>query len=144
MLRIVFGGGNFQAMGIMHPAGSLRKAKLFEAGINLHDPATFALHWQMVRSKLGSLQFMGSANGGRDFLAGMRTLALVYPLVIACAKYRAGNRGSPAIGLTDVDYAVATIEHSFGRAPPAVQKIMKSLEGFLLEPASFLRLVRTV
>ena len=39
------------------------------------DPGVFALYWRLVRIRLESFQFMGLANDGRNFLAGLRSLA---------------------------------------------------------------------
>jgi hypothetical protein len=98
----------------------------------------------MVATKLMSLHFMGAANHGRNLLAGLRSLALLYPLVAAAAKYRAGNRNSAVVEPEDVDYAVGVIEHSFGRSAVLKQAFARSLEKFFLEPAMFVRLVRTI
>jgi hypothetical protein len=103
-----------------------------------------ALHWRMIRAKLESFQFMGSANPGHHFLSGLRTLALLYPLVLACAKYRAGNRGSPVVEESDIDFGVAAIEHSYGRGAMLRLPFARAMEKFLLEPTVIGPLVRTI
>ncbi len=144
MIAFVLGRGGFHGLGVSHPKGSLRRAGLFKQTIDVPSVSITALYWQMVRAKLGSLQFMGSANPGHDFLEGLRSLALLYPLVLAAAKYRAANRGSMAIEESDIDYAVGTIEHSFGRAAILRLPFGRSLESFLLEPTALRRILRTV
>ena len=150
MIAIVFGFGDFAGLGLIHPMGKLRKARLFEASDQtpaaaVTGVAVMELHWRMVHVKLGSLQFIGLANRGRDFLAGLRSLALLYPLVLAAAKYRAASReDGAAVNHSDIDYAVSVIEHSFGRSVLLAQPFARSLERFLLETNVFTRIARAV
>ncbi len=143
MTAFVLGFGSFRGLGLFHPPGMLRNAKLFKPTA---PPSvdTFALLWRLVRNKLNALQFMGPANGGRDFLTGLRTLSLLYPLTLAAAKHHMATRGGSAIEAIDVDYAVTAIEHSFGRAKVLGQPFVKSIERLLLERESLARLVKTV
>jgi hypothetical protein len=69
---------------------------------------------------------------------------LLYPLVLAVAKYNAGNRGASQIEPEDVDGAVAAIDHSFGRSAVLSQSHVRSLECTLLEPTAFTRLIRAL
>jgi hypothetical protein len=144
MCAIVLGFGSFSGLGVKHPRGTLSRASLFKRRIAPPDVLIGALHWQMIRSKLDSFQFMGAANPGHDFLTGLRSLALLYPLVLAAAKYRAGNRGSAVVDEGDIDYAVAAIEHSFGRGAMLRLPFARSLERFVLDPAAFRRLLQTL
>jgi Fe-S-cluster containining protein len=144
MFLLVFGMGGFNGLGISHPKGKLRKARLFKSKTDAPTIAAGAPHWRMIQAKLESLQFMGSANPGHDFLAGLKSLALLWPLVLAAAKYRAGNRGSIVVGESDIDYGLGAIEHSFGRGAMLRLPFARSLETFLLEPAAFRRLLQTI
>jgi hypothetical protein len=98
----------------------------------------------MVRNRLESFQFMGSANGGVDFLEGLRSLALLYPLVLAAARYSCVSRGAGELASSDVDYAVTAIEHSFGRQPMLHTRPMRSLQRRLVQPSTFARLVQGI
>jgi Fe-S-cluster containining protein len=141
MLKVVLGFGSFRGLGVQHPDGSLKKAKLF-AGHREHAP--FQLLWRVVRTKLESFQFMGQANGGKDFLEGLRSLALLQPLVLATARYASANRGATEIAEQDIDYAVGVIEHSFGRQAVLKQNFVRSIEKLLMDHDLFVRLVMTV
>lgn len=143
MTAMVFGFGSFRAMGLSHPKGSLRRAKLFKSPLASANNQTFDLFWRMIRTKLESFQFMGEGNNGRDFLSGLRSLALLYPLAVACAKYRAANRGANQIDPEDVDYAVATIEHAFGRLPILNQPFTRTYEKLLQQRDVFVSLIRS-
>jgi Fe-S-cluster containining protein len=143
MIAFVFGFGSFRGLGLFHPAGGLRRAQLFKSG-PVPDVETFALLWRLIRNRLDALQFMGAANGGRDFLTGLRSLALLYPLVLAAARHHAATRASKAIDAGDVDYAVTAIEHSFARAAVLGQPFVRSIERLLGERGALARLVRTV
>jgi Fe-S-cluster containining protein len=144
MIAFVLGIGSFKGLGVVHPAGTLGKARFFTPQLSSNDPAVFELHWRMIATKLMSLHFIGAANHGRDLLAGLRSLALLYPLVAAAAKYRAGNRGASVVEIEDVDYAVGVIEHNFGRSRVLAQPFARQIEKLLLEPQLFLRLVKTI
>jgi hypothetical protein len=144
LVRMIAGGGSFRKLGLAHPKGKLKKARLFKDGLATANSAVFGLFWRVVRNRLESFQFMGSANSDRDFLNGLRSLALLYPLVKSAARYHAGNRGSDRIEAEDVEYAVAAIDHSFGRLAILKQPFVRTIENFLLERKIFTRLVRTV
>jgi hypothetical protein len=105
---------------------------------------TFDLTWRLVRNKLESFAFMGPGNGNRDFLSGLKSLAMLYPLVMAAARQHAASRGSGTVDRADTDYAVAAIEHSFGRAVVLSPLITRPIESLLLERGVFARLVRTI
>ena len=51
----------------------------------------------MVRIRLDSFHFMGQGNNGRNFFDGLRSLAMLYPLVRAAAKYNVAVRGATRI-----------------------------------------------
>jgi Fe-S-cluster containining protein len=144
MMAFVAGRGGFSGLGVVHPTGTLSKSRLFRPELSSNDASLFELHWRMISTKLMSLHFMGSANHGRDLLAGLRSLALLYPLVASAAKYRAGNRGSTAIETEDVDYAVGVIEHNFGRSRVLAQPFARAIEKLLLDPDVFVRVVRGI
>jgi len=143
MTAFVLGFGSFRGLGLVHPPGKLRRAGLFKGG-PAPGAQTFALLWRLTRNKLDALQFMGPANGGRDFLTGLRSLALLYPLVLAAARHNAAAHDKETIDAADVDYAVAAIEHSFGRAAVLAKPFVRSIERLLLDRAAFTRLVRTI
>ena len=143
MAAFVCGFGGFRGLGVHHPAGSLRRARLFK-GEARPSVETCQLLWRLVRNKLDSFQFMGQANGERDFLTGLRSLALLYPLVLAAARHHAASRASANVEAQDMDYAVPAIEHSFGRSAVMGFSSMRSLEKLLLDRKSFGRLIQTL
>lgn len=146
MSKLVLGGGGFGALGASNRTGKLWKAKLFARNQRFEprDENTFALHWRMIHNKLESFQFMGAANGRRNFLTGLRSLALLYPLVRAVAQYSAGNRDATQIEPDDVDHAVAAIEHSFGRSGVLNQPWARSLERQLTQRDVFVPLACSI
>ena len=141
---VVLGGGSFQKLGLSHPAGRVRDARLFSPSHFPHNPAVFPLFWRVIKVRLESYQFMGRGNHGRNFLEGLRSLALLYPLVMATAKYRAASRGGEALETQDVEYGVATIEHSFGRMPILNEPLARQLLSVLMERDAFVRLARSI
>jgi Fe-S-cluster containining protein len=144
LTKVIFGFGNFQKLGLANKPGSVSKAKLFRPMPQPHDPAVFALFWRVVRNRLDSFQFMGVANGGRDFLEGLRSLALLYPLVLATAKYSAMSQNSSQINVEDVDYAITAIEHSYGRSPVLNLPVMRGNERFLQDLDRFAKLTQNM
>lgn len=145
MTAVVMGYGSFRGLGRLHPAGKLRAAKLFRPTAWPTDALPeMPLLRRLIKSKLESLQFMGGAARGRDFLTGLRSLALLYPLVVACAKHRAAGRGATKVDDEDVDSAVAAIEYGFGRAAVLARPFALSLERTVLESNAFTRIARTI
>jgi len=142
--RIVLGAGNFHSLGVSHPSISLRHARLFHPPFQSDTVSHFDLLWRLIRNRLESYQFFGPANGNRNLLDGLRSLALLYPLTLAVAKCSAAARDAAQLEPADVDYAITAIEHSFGRLPILAQPWARSLEKFLVRPEIFPRLVRTV
>lgn len=144
MGMVVLGFGNIRRLGVNHPIAGVHRARLFSPTPMLVAPGAFELFWRMVQVRLESLQFMGSAAGGRNFIEGLRMLVLLYPLVRAAARIAAEGRGASQVGPQDVDFAVAAIEHSFGRLAVLNQSSNRSVERLLIERAIFTRLARTV
>jgi hypothetical protein len=144
LTKVIFGFGSFRSLGLSHQPGKLSRARLFKSTIAQPSADDFALLWRVIRNRLDSFQFMGHANNGRNFLGGLRSLALLYPLAVVVAKYSAGNRGATSVNAEDVDYSVASIEHSFGRLRVLNESMMRSIEKLLLDPKRFSQLVCTV
>jgi len=144
LTRVVLGAGDFNSLGFAHPNGKLRRANLFHSPYQEHPAAHFDLLWRLIRNRLDSFQFLCPANGNRDFLAGLRSLTLLYPLILAVAKYTAASRGATSVEAFDIDYSITSIEHSFGRLPILAQPWARSLETFLLRSDVFPKLVRSV
>lgn len=139
--RACLGSGDLQRLGHDHPAGSIRKARLFTGRGAEAAPEAFEVFWRMVRQKLASHQFMGAANFRRGMLEGLLDLCLLYPLVAASARYHAAARDAEAVGADDVDYATAAIERGFGRNAVLDSAPIGRLRMLLLRPGVYERLV---
>jgi hypothetical protein len=144
LTAVILGFGNFQKLGLSHRSGKLGRAKLFEPALPAGDVGVWGLYWRVVRVRLESFQFMGTANDGRNFLEGLRSLVLLFPLIVAVGKYSAAGRNSAKVEREDVDFAVGAIEHSFGRLAILKQSWVRSIEKLLMEAEMFTRLVRNI
>ena len=69
------------------------------------------------RVKLQGLHFCGPAFYDMSFIDGFRSLALMYPAAMWVARMRAARDGRKVISLSDVQAALATIDHNFGYSP---------------------------
>jgi len=138
------GWGSFRGLGLCHPAGRFRNAGVFRRPCQFADTNATDLLWRMIRTKLQSYQFMGPGNGGRDIKAGLCYLALLYPLVIAAAKYSAAANERTTIDADDIAYAVGAIEHGFGRSALLRLPTVLRVEEQLQRHDVFARLVLTV
>lgn len=141
---VTLGGGRLDRLGVGHRPARLRPARLFKEPHQLENAQTTALIWRMIKLKLQSLQFMGSANHDLDLTDGLRTLALTYPLTIAVAKAGAAHKDAQVIDADDIDFALAAVEHSFGRSPLTALPAARRAQGQLLEMQVFATLVATV
>jgi hypothetical protein len=82
---------------------------------------------------------MGRGNLDKDFLSGLRSMAMLYPLTVAAAKYHAGSRRSSTVEVVDVDYACAMVEHAHGRLAVLRQPFVQKIENLLMDPMMFAR-----
>lgn len=69
------------------------------------------------RVKIQGIHFCGPAYYDTTFVAGFYGLALMYPVVMWWARVRAVRNGRSTVQLTDVQAALATIDHNFGYSP---------------------------
>lgn len=132
--------GNLAKLGHDHPAGSVRRARLFTRRCAAAEPEAFDVFWRMIRQKLATHQFMGSANFGRNLLEGLLDLCTLYLLVAASACYHAAARGAARVEAEDVARAVAAIERGFGRNPLLDRPAVCKLKMMLLRPGVYERL----
>lgn len=139
--RVCLGGGDLQDLGHDHPAGSVRKSKLFTGQASATPPDAFDIFWRMMRQKIASHQLMGAANFKRNLLEGLLDLCTLYPLAAASASHHAAARGRTTIEARDVAYATAAIERGFGRNVILNSAPMVHLKMLVLRPGVYERLV---
>lgn len=101
----------------------------FEARTEQVD-ALFARYFDV---KLAGLHFCGAANFHLTAVEGFRSLALMYPVTLWLARWRAFERGADQVSLPDVSAALATADHNFAYSPAlgtkSAQKRLKQLAG---------------
>jgi len=141
---VTFGFGRLDRLGLDHRPARLRPAKILYEPHQLTNSQTTALIWRLIKQKLLSLQFMGPANFDLDLTDGLRTLALLYPLIMAVAKTSCVHKGAQQIDTDDIDFAVAAIEHGFGRSPLLALPATRRAQGHLLDLEVFTTLVTWV
>ena len=143
LTRVVLGRGGFHSLGVAHPRGACAP-RLFDSS-GSHDVELFALHWRMVRNKLESFQFMGSSQRNRNLLDGLRSLALLYPLVrrgreVSALATKVGMRSAPMMSITP---SRRSNTHSDG-ATCSTRGWARRLERMLTDATTFARLAVTV
>ncbi|MFC1708104.1 YkgJ family cysteine cluster protein [Planctomycetota bacterium] len=138
--KVVLGRGNLQRLGCSHRSAPLTEVKLFSEGTTRPPDTALQPFWELVRERLLTLQFMGRANLHNTFFFGLRSLALLYPLVLAVAHTSRASRGNGAIDPDDLDYAVAGVAHSFGRYPLLGTTFGRHVQKALGQRATFRRL----
>jgi lysine-N-methylase len=80
-------------------------------------PAVEALLTRYYRVKIQGLQFCGKAFFDRPLVEGFRNLALMFPVVIWIARWRAVGEGRSSLTEADVLRAVAIADHQYGYTP---------------------------
>ena len=88
-----------------------------EAAFGGRTPEIDRLMVRYFRVKLQGLHFCGLANFQLSLLDGFRSLALMYPAALWVARIRAACHGRKQLELTDVQAALATIDHNYAYSP---------------------------
>lgn len=81
------------------------------------QPAIDELFERYFRVKIQGVHFCGAANDDLSVVDGFRSLALMYPITLWLARWRAARRGQNTIALVDVQAALATADHNFTYSP---------------------------
>ncbi len=134
---VFFGSGkvSVNALGSMYPAGSGKRSQLFD---KTHDgKIDLSLLDQLIKTRLQTLGFMGSANHDLDLLDGLRSLCLLYPLCLGTARLFT-QTDAP------MDHAIGAIDHAFGRAHVLRTSAANRLVRQLLDPDVFAALMVSI
>ena len=99
------------------PAGSMPTFSQLEVEFCGRNTEFNEVLTRYYRVKLQGLHFCGRAFYDMPFIEGFRSLALMYPATMWVARMRAARDGRGQISLTDVQAALATIDHNFGYSP---------------------------
>jgi lysine-N-methylase len=67
-----------------------------------------------VRVKIQGLHFCGLAFYGLPLVEGFQSLALVYPVVMWLARWRAAGDGRHAVTAADIAHALTVADHNHG------------------------------
>ena len=76
-----------------------------------------ALFERYFRVKIQGLHFCGAACADLSLVDGFHTLALMYPVVLWLARWRAACSGRSKLEPEDVQAALATADHNFAYSP---------------------------
>ena len=81
------------------------------------QPAIDELFERYFRVKIQGVHFCGVAGYGLSMVDGFRSLALMYPVTMWLARWRAARRDHTEVELADVQAALATADHNFTYSP---------------------------
>ena len=123
LCKIMVGRGNLRKIGNEHPDFQLGNVALFSREKVELSKYAWRNYFRFLRIKLETCQFFGQAYYGADIFTGLKALFMTFPLALALAKINA-QANDRECSAEDVDYAVAAIDHSFGRNP-AIGRILK-------------------
>tara|TARA_Y100001933_G_C19014791_1_gene570857 strand:- start:6527 stop:7651 length:1125 start_codon:yes stop_codon:yes gene_type:complete len=131
---LFFGSGiaSVNTLGTMYPANSGKSGKMFDTTHN--DKLDFFALDQFIKTRIQTFGFMGEANHDLDLLDGLRSLCLLYPLVIATARLFT-HTDNP------MDIAIGAVDHAFGRSQVLRSTATNRLARQLLDPDTFARLM---
>lgn len=133
---MLFGVGLATAkdLGSMYPQGSGKSSQLFD---KTHTATLdFKPLDQLIKTRIQTLGFMGAANQDMDLLDGLRSLCMLYPLVLGTT-----NLFATCDNIDPLDMAIGAIDHAFGRAPVLRTKAANQILRQLLAPDTFARLM---
>jgi lysine-N-methylase len=72
---------------------------------------------RFFRVKIQSLHFCGRAFFGMPLIEGFQNLALLFPVIIWLARWRAAAEGRTSISTEDVERAISLADHHHGYSP---------------------------
>lgn len=98
------------------PAGDVRFPQL-ETPFDGRQPEIDELFERYFRVKIQGVHFCGVAAYDLPLVEGFRSLALMYPVTMWLARWRAARQGNSTVSLVDVQAALATADHNFTYSP---------------------------
>lgn len=140
MLKITFNRGNLKSINHQLNHLDFKDCKLFQNSENPNTEVT-QLFWRMIDIKLESYQFFGPVNHNLNFLDGLKSLALLYPLTLASAKIQQTYRNAENINAEDIDLGVEMIEHNFGRLDFFASGFTAKIPKLFMDKETFSQLV---
>ncbi len=146
MGRIIFGGGNARHLGRDNPDWKMSNRRLFDDEITNVDTVDLTLYWDMLKLRLQSYQFFGSSVFNFGFHFGLKNLFLTFPLVVEAARWSAASRDDEDLTITakDIDFAVTSIDHSFGRSRFLRMGLITILTRQMSEIDSYAKLIHSI
>lgn len=123
--RILAGRGNLHDIGSEHPDFNLKNISIFDRKCPRLRNDAWENYLRFLDVKLETFQFFGTALYGTDIFTGLKCLFLTFPVAMTLARIHAlAEQRQNDIAAEDVNYAVAAIDHSFGRNP-AIARLLK-------------------
>lgn len=131
---LLFGIGMTTAndLGTNFPNQAGNSRKLFD--MPLADTLDLAPLDQLVKTRLQTFGFMGYGNLDLDLLDGLRSLCLIYPLVMGASKIFSSAE-------EPVDFSIGAIDHAFGRTAILRTTAAKRIIRQLFNPDTFVKLM---
>jgi lysine-N-methylase len=125
VLKFSSGAGQVPALGeptsVVTAFGTLPNESVtfsqLEASFEGRQPEIDELFERYFRVKIQGIHFCGVACYDLSVVDGFRTLALMYPVTMWLARWRAARRGHAEVELLDVQAALATADHNFAYSP---------------------------
>lgn len=149
LIRLMTGGGAPALLSPEHPNVALNRAGLFRLAPPIQplpgaagpaDAETWECWRRWLMGRLETWQWFGPAGYGTDVWAGWRALWQASLLMAATARVAAAADGRSQVTAADVQYAVGTIDHAFGRSPLLQWSLLRRLDAWFAGPR-FERLV---
>lgn len=106
-----------KVFGVLDAKSAMPRFKELEVPFEGRVPEIDRLMTRYFRVKIQGLHFCGPANFDWNLLDGFRSLALMYPATLWVARARAAALGRKSIVLSDVQAALATVDHNYTYSP---------------------------
>jgi lysine-N-methylase len=105
------------------------------------DAAADEILTRYMRVKLQGLHFCGAAFYGLPLVEGFQSLALVYPVVMWLARWRAVGAGRHSVTTDDIAHALTVADHNHGYSEAFATRASRSRLRMLVRNGDLARLV---
>ncbi len=143
--KLTLGKGNLRELDKDYPDGIIGHLQLLGEPAAAPPAESAARIVRLLKVRLQTQQFYGSANFGLEFFEGLRSVALTVPLIVGAARWRAlCELRKTEINDADIQFGISAIDHSFGRMAVLRTPLFRILARQAWQPEAYARHISAI